>query len=135
MLEDNDKEWIISQIKANTQYSQRILGDTPTDANQLTPKKYVTKYVLYGAVSGPNGTYLPDGWTATSVGLGLMNVNHTLGTTDFGVLATPYTTGFDRSFTILVSALTATVFQINTVNAATGLNADVGFFFVTIKQP
>lgn len=45
MIDNNDKkqieEMIANQIKLATKFSQRKLGDTPTDDNQLTPRGYV----------------------------------------------------------------------------------------------
>lgn len=50
MLDQNDKNEIKKMIDlaSKRDYSKRI-GDTPTDALQLTPRKYVN---LYGSVVG-----------------------------------------------------------------------------------
>lgn len=40
MLEQQDKDWVDSKIRESLQFSQRNVGDTPTDANQFVPKKY-----------------------------------------------------------------------------------------------
>jgi hypothetical protein len=53
MLDDNDKKRIQEMLKAivdkTARFSQRKVGDTPTDDNQLTPRGYVN---LYGSIAG-----------------------------------------------------------------------------------
>jgi len=50
MLEQNDKNEIIRMIDLSTRRSyQKRVGDTPNDALQLTPKKYVN---AFGSVAG-----------------------------------------------------------------------------------
>lgn len=50
MLDANDKKEIERMIDlANRQLYSKRIGDTPNDALQLTPRKYVN---LYGSVAG-----------------------------------------------------------------------------------
>lgn len=94
MLEDLDKDWILQKIRESTQFSSRVVGDTPTDANQLVPKKYVDGRIAsivgtYGGKVNSNGTSagLPTGWSSTSTGTGQYQVTHNLGTTSYATSA------------------------------------------------
>lgn len=49
MIDDKDKKYIDGEIKKAMRFSQRKVGDTPTDDNQLTPRGYVN---LYGSIAG-----------------------------------------------------------------------------------
>lgn len=53
MLEPEDKKEIAEMIKNAVQksdrFSQRKVGDTPTDDNQLTPRGYIN---MFGSVAG-----------------------------------------------------------------------------------
>lgn len=50
MLEDKDKKEIVKIIEIETRHTfDKRVGDTPNDALQLTPRKYVN---LYGSIAG-----------------------------------------------------------------------------------
>lgn len=133
-LEEIDKQWIERKIKENTQFSQRILGDRPTDANQLVNKRYVNSYVLYGEING-GGTavFLPTGWTSVGNAAGLVTVTHNLGTSNYGVIATAAATGFDRDFVCNISNRSNNSFQVETI--LSGSDTYANFFFVLILRP
>ena len=53
MIDENDKKeiqkMIADAVKKGFRFSQRKIGDTPTDDNQLAPRGYVN---LFGSVAG-----------------------------------------------------------------------------------
>jgi len=59
MINENDKKeidkMIDDKVKKAVRFSQRKVGDTPTDDNQLTPRLYVN---LYGSIAGRPGSVL-----------------------------------------------------------------------------
>lgn len=138
---DEDKVKKLIQQEMGKQFSTRIVGDTPTDALQLAPKKYVNNYVFYGAGNG-DGTaaYFPTGWTVQRTPIGASNGNyqitHNLNTTKYGVVATADNTGlFGAGQVACVNTVTSTTFIIQTVRSDNGVNTDSPYFFVVIKRP
>lgn len=93
MTPDEITALIDSKIQEALAFSANKLGDTPTDALQLTPKKYVdagdlAAKVYRGHVSNAgSGTLLPTGWTS-SVTSTLYTITHNLGISDYAVTVT-----------------------------------------------
>lgn len=80
MPDNNDKklgEIIDQKIKLATKFSQRKIGDTPTDDNQLTPRGYVN---FNGSIAGrPNSSIAQVGqqYFASDIGYPIyFNTNH-----------------------------------------------------------
>lgn len=117
-------------IDQSVKFAQRKVGDTPTDDNQLVPKKYCDTRSFGGQVaSDGTATALPTGWTSSKPGTGQYTVTHNLGTTSYGVAAL----AIDANWrTINCSAITANSFSVITWNA-TPANADLPFTFVLTK--
>lgn len=80
-------EMIAVAIKQAAAFATPKYGDTPTDALQLTPKKYVDTEIPYFGHVDNAGTavILPTGWTS-SVSLGLYTVTHNLGVSNYAVV-------------------------------------------------
>ncbi len=59
MIDENDKKQMAGMIKTQvnkvTRFSQRKVGDTPTDDNQLVPLGYLN---LNGSIAGRPGSVL-----------------------------------------------------------------------------
>lgn len=91
-MEESDKKEIqrMVDLSVEASYSKRV-GDTPTDALQLVPKKYVDDIVggSYAGYVNENliGNILPTGWSATNPTLGTYTITHNLGTTSYSVVA------------------------------------------------
>lgn len=85
-----DIKTLIKQTVQNL-YSVKMVGDTPTDANQLVPKKYVDAHqgtTIYTGSINADGTALslPTGWTSVVGGTSAYTVTHNLNTTDYIVI-------------------------------------------------
>lgn len=137
MLEETDiqliKELITDATEAASLFSTKKVGDTPTDALQLVPKKYLdTKYyqgfiTAFGVVG-----FLPPGWTVTQTGTGLYEVFHHLGTDQYAVVVTPiYRAALDPGArgAFINTIHTATSFIVNTCTVSDGADKDTDFFF------
>lgn len=129
-LDESDKEWIMQQIRQTTQYSSRLLGDTPTDANQFVPKKYLNATLFCGA-TGTNSDFLPPGWSASSGGA-FTTITHNLGTLGYSVATIPYATGFNRDYTTIICDRSVNSFQVEQI--LSGSDSAVGFFFILVKN-
>lgn len=109
---------IDASIKSALSFAAKQFGDTPTDANQLVPKKYVDGKVFPGQVdTNGSGLLLPANWTSSQLGTGQYRVTHNLGisATSYSVVVTPF--GID----------VASDFVVFTVSAQTTTTFDVGF--------
>lgn len=136
-LDDNDKSWIEQQLRGNIpQYSERVLGDFPTDANQLVPKKYLDNRYFSGQLeAGGVAVYLPTGWTSN--GSGSTNnptITHNLNTTAYDVVPAVFSQNgvIDNSYAAVIYDKSANSFTIqNTVN---GVRNTLANFFILIKR-
>lgn len=125
-----NKDEIIELIKQTVQhlFGTRMVGDTPTDANQLTPKKYVdANKVNAGLVisDGTAGTPMPTGWTTSRTAAGRYLVTHNLGTTSY----VPITTA-DQSNVCVPVTRDANSFNVYCYSIATAAFNDSDFYFL-----
>ncbi len=133
MLNYDDKREINKMIDLATgkTFDKRI-GDTPTDANQLVPKKYVDSlsFGKTGLVTsaGATGSPFPTGWTATRTAQGRYQVTHNLNSTNYVVLVSLAGTSF---YIMTVFARNLNDFQVRIVDTASAFQ-DSDFYFVLI---
>lgn len=114
-------------------FTYRRVGDTPTDALQLTPKSYVDKSVASsggyaGRVdsAGVAGTPFPAGWTSVRNSLGSYTVTHNLGTTAYAPVVSAVGS---TAVTARVPTIANNSVQVFTTDA-TGSLADSAFSFI-----
>lgn len=142
-------------------FTQRRIGDTPTDTLQLTPKKYVASLVSANVTSivtqytssilavnnrmypgyvkstGAAGTPFPSGWTTSVLGTGNYQVIHNLNNTNnYVITATPFAANGaanDATYPV-TTTLAPNSFQITwaeTTTPATAINTDFTFILMT----
>lgn len=95
MDENTIKTFISDQIdqkfkeKLGKSFDKKI-GDIPTDALQLVPKKYVDQKIYAGYVNadGSAGKPFPSGWTVVNSSTAAYTITHNLGTTNYSILVT-----------------------------------------------
>jgi len=90
MIDERDKEQIKRMISLELHQSYRKkVGDTPTDALQLVPKKYVDSLITPGsfASDGTASAYFPSSWAVAKTSTGTYEVTHNFGTTAYSVVA------------------------------------------------
>lgn len=77
-------------LSSTNQFSKRI-GDTPTEALQLTNKKYVDNVAGYSGQVNANGTagFLPSGWSSVKNSTGDYTVTHNLNDSTTAPMLTP----------------------------------------------
>ena len=66
MLDKDSKKEVEDMIKKAVRFSQRKVGDAPTDANQLTPRKYVTMNGV--SANRPTSSVIGQSYFDTSIG-------------------------------------------------------------------
>jgi len=136
MLTQEDKDWVNQKITAQTQYSSRVVGDTPTDALQLVPKKYLNSRFFSGQVTALGAAVsLPTGWTSAAGGDGQAVITHNINTTAYDVVPAVYTENgvIDNGYAAVIYDKSANSFTIqNTVN---GVRNTLANFFILIKRP
>ena len=93
-MNDEIQKGIDESIAKAMQFSTKKYGDTPTDALQLTPKKYVDGNkgtTVYRGFVNSDGTAgnLPAGWTSAHTGTGQYTVEHDLLTAGYSMVITP----------------------------------------------
>lgn len=89
MEEKDIKKLIRKELKSS--FSQKRVGDTPTDALQLVNKKYVDENggaASGSVVSNAAGTNFPADWSVAHSLTGVYTFTHTLGTSHFAVTIT-----------------------------------------------
>lgn len=134
-----EKDEIVQLIKetGTAMFGSKQVGDTPTDANQLTPKKYVDGLIPFSGHVQSNGSAisLPDGWTSSKISTGLYEVTHNLGTTAYAVVACGDTTGtVDNDRTTCIEVFAANTFRVINMSTTFGGVEDGAFFFILIKS-
>lgn len=131
-LEDTQQMEAIAKRVLKDNFSKRI-GDTPTDAFQLVPKKYVDDAVLSaGGYSGrvdsggAAGTPFPTGWTSVKNSTGNYTVTHNLGTTAYAPVVSAVGS---TAVTARVPGINANNVQVYTTDSAGSL-VDSAFSFI-----
>lgn len=126
-MNDNEILSLINQqIAKQSAFATDKYGDTPTDANQLVPKKYVdtrTPYIGVVTSGGSAGAFFPPGWTVGVVGT-LYTITHNLGTSNYAFFGTSITSA---AFPRLISP-SSTAFSVKLTDASgTDVNIDWNF--------
>ncbi len=85
---------------------------------------------MYPGSVNSDGTadLLPVGWTSSKTSTGHYTVTHSLGTTSFAVVTTPFDSSGSRDIVIDVVTRTTTTFTINSISS--GSDTDKAFFFI-----
>lgn len=126
-----DKQDIQRLIDSRLQYSTRKVGDTPTDALQLVPKKYVDARALVGTViNGVKGPIFPVGWTVTHIGTAQYSIVHNLGISNISVVAMQRWDHVQRIHVGTVNDIDENSFQLWWWDISGGGNQDVDFDFI-----
>lgn len=130
----------IDALRADVQRLQGVVStlsqQVSTNEHRLNTHRHITSDLTesvnttstptsYGGYVNSSGTgvVLPTGWTS-GLSSHLFTVTHTLGTTNYGVVVTPYST---VAHPIIYSYGTST-FQVELFDSSYSLT-DVGFFF------
>lgn len=131
MDEEQVKKMIDESVKKATAFSTVKYGDTPTDALQLVPKKYVDNLsaTIYSGFVNLNGTAgsLPTGWTSSTTGTGQYTVTHNLNSALYTCVAISSAT---VCFAVL-NAINVNDVQLKFLND-TGSLTDCKFYFILI---
>lgn len=135
-----EKEEIVQLIKdtGTAMFGSKQVGDTPVEANQLTPKKYVDSQfgkINSGYVSAAGvGVILPSGWSSSKISTGLYEVTHNIGSANYVVVATADTSGTtDNDRTTCIEVYAANTFRVINMSSTFGGVEDGPFFFI-LKQ-
>lgn len=143
-MEEQDKaevkEMVETAIKEAMAFSTPKYGDTPTDAIQLVPKKYVDgeiaqiRVAKIGSLSstgdGSAGAVFPSGWTSAKNSTGDYTITHNLGTTDYTVVATSL-----NDYTVMeILTQNSNNVNIRSFVTTTGALIDSGFNFILIQE-
>lgn len=136
-LTEKDVQDIVNKTLKGSFTNKRI-GDTPTDALQLVPKSYVDRSIASIASAGyagrvdsagAAGNPFPSGWTSTRNSLGSYTVTHNLGTTAYSPVVSAVGS---TAVTARVPTISSNTVQVYTTDSAGSL-ADSAFSFI-IKQ-
>lgn len=135
----DDVKRIVNDILKSS-FSQKRLGDRPTDALQLANKRYVDNAAatlggkVFGGVvtaAGAAGGIFPSGWSISKLSTGRYQINHTLATNAYAVTAT---VNDSTKVTILnIEGPDAAKFLVECLNqtgATTWTDADTQFYFI-----
>lgn len=130
---------VLIQQEVAKQFSNKIVGDTPTDALQLVNKKYVDNKVLSAYVNS-NGVvfYLPTGWSVNRSIPGTYIITHNLNTVNYAVVGlTDSTASFaNNTGPVLwtVNAPSANAFTFLTFRYDNGTGLDCPFWLILEKK-
>ena len=134
-MDENAKREIENMIDVRVaramEFETRKRGDTPTDANQLTPKQYVdSKGVFAGYVdsAGDEGSPFPTNWTSQKDATGQYKITHNLGSSAYAV----GTIADDTTAFLVLTGKMDNEFQIWTYDSSSTL-ANRGFYFLLAK--
>lgn len=130
-MDTETKKEIQAMIDAEMKFSNRKVGDTPTDANQLVPKNYVDSKIYAGFVNldGSSGLPFPTGWTSANLSSGAYRITHNLGTTNYSVVATLNYLNDGNLRVALLALKTSTTFDIELFGFGSGSNSNGAFSF------
>lgn len=127
------QDFVQEKVDQYGSFKNSKLGDTPTDALQLTPKKYVDGRVTGGSVNsdGTSGTPFPTGWSSSRLNVGRYQITHTLGTNNYAVTTNPTVNFLSNSIT----AKTSTTFNVSILDPSTGVHGfvDSPFYFIVVN--
>lgn len=120
---------IDKSLKAS--FTNKRVGDTPTDALQLTNKNYVDHRSTGGFViaGGTAGVPFPQGWSVAKSGTGVVTITRSVDPyvlAKYSVVATPLSS---TTATATINNHSKTSFDINTFNSA-GSAQDISVYFV-----
>lgn len=137
-MERDDVVQIIKET-AKDMFGTKIVGDTPTDANQLVPKQYVDGRINMGHVAANGtGSLLPTNWTSVKTATGVYTVTHNIGDSNYVVLLTPDVSA-DQANNVIISVIFdygSAAFKANLINVVGPVaDKDMAFFFMLVKQP
>ncbi len=109
-------------------------GDTPVDANQLTPKKYVDSKGYAGHINsdGTVGIPFPAGWTCITPSTAQYRITHNLNTTNYSVVTGTFYDGSNIQ-TAVVNNVTSTSFEIWLFNKVGGNTNGACSFILSTK--
>ena len=136
-MEEADRREVQEMIdRSTTENFMRKIGDTPTDANQLIPKKYVDTLLYCGALQTGGASpysFLPTGWTASYSPTGTCIVTHNLNITgNYVVMVTlqGFDAGSQTTFSN-VKYINPNTFEVSLHTGAIAVNAP--FFFILMR--
>lgn len=132
MEQDAIQKMIDESIEKSMAFSQRKLGDTPTDALQLVNKKYVDGKSYVGAVvNNSAGTLFPTSWVCSANTTGSYTITHNLNTVAYAVLIEPINLlAKNDNVAHTVSTIGANSFTVTFVQSnspTTDINTDFNF--------
>ena len=121
-------------------FAQKRIGDSPTDALQLAPKKYVDSRVFTGQVkSDVAGTPFPKGWSVNNGSTGNYTITHNLGTTNYSVSVTELTNGTPTPAIFNIYSNTTTSFVVNSIiqslSGGSWSSTNTDFMFTVTVSP
>lgn len=89
-MEDDTKKYVDEAFDRVARFSTPKYGDTPTSAQQLTPKGYVDGIRSFPVVMALDGTssVRPTGWSTSKPSDAVWRVTHNLGTLNYAVALT-----------------------------------------------
>lgn len=122
MTPEEIKKLVDDKIDEALVLASKKVGDTPTDANQLVPKKYVDARVYGGTVlsAGQPGPKFPTGWSSALISTGTFEVTHNLGSSVYSVVISLINADAkDQLTTGTVSSMLANSFRTTFVATAT----------------
>lgn len=139
-MDENQIKTLIAQ-EVGKQFSNKMVGDTPNDALQLIPRKYIDGKFFAGRVNA-NGTsiFLPTGWTSQVANTSEYTITHNLGTTNYAfvVLADSVASFAGNTgpvlVTIDVTSPQANSFSFATFRWDTGQAIAAPFLFILTKK-
>lgn len=135
MTPETIQKMIDASISDAMSFATKKYGDTPTDALQLVPKKYVDgRGISYAGAFSTSAAILspfPTGWSVNKTGTGKYTVTHNLGATNYVVVVLPinYAANVDN-VCITIPTRGANSFTIEVVQSdlpGTYINTDLNF--------
>lgn len=129
MTPDQVQQMIDLSLKKS--FTAKRVGDTPTDALQLTNKRYVDGRVTGGFIiaGGTAGSPFPSGWSVSKIGTGQVRVTRLVDPfvlAKYAAVVTPFSA---TAVFATTNNHSSSSFDINTFDS-TGAAADASVYFV-----